>query len=701
MRQINDLSVGKKFLAAITLVLVCASFIGTEVYVGLAATTRGMHEIRDVAAPQQAEARQIADNVSQIHQELFRFVAWSSVGVSAGNISRLDDGISRGITQVAQSLVRYKSWSGLTLEERESINHVIDLWKSYAVSARDILDIGSNDAALATIMLGGADDRYGSIFSRLSRLNKDVTQRVENTTSSVMLRTEETRSTLFVGEATFILLVIVLCFFMYRLVLRPIRSVTAAMLAVSNGAIESSLPRTERKDEIGSMIAAIAQFRNKLNEDKAAIAHMALHDSLTGLANRVLFFEHMELALNQLGRSNQFAAILFLDLDGFKSVNDTIGHSVGDKLLVQVAARLKASVRNVDTLCRLGGDEFAILQTGLDQVGQATILAQRLGDIVKAPYEIDGHRVIVGTSIGIAMAPIDGTDASQLLKRADLALYQAKGAGRGTYRFYQPDLDLQNQARHNLEHDLREALNRREFELVYQPVVEANSQRIISFEALIRWNHPTRGQISPADFIPIAEECGLMVPIGEWVLREACEQAAFWPSEIKVAVNLSARQFQHGALTEVVVNALSSTGLAADRLELEITESVLLQDSASTSAILNRLRDIGVQICIDDFGTGYSSLSYLRCFPFDKIKIDQSFVRDIGQTSSAIVKAVTGLGGALNMAITAEGVETADQYRRLTDAGCTEVQGYFVSRPVPLSEVGDLLSSSRPLRNVA
>jgi diguanylate cyclase (GGDEF)-like protein len=425
----------------------------------------------------------------------------------------------------------------------------------------------------------------------------------------------------------------------------------------------------------------------------AKISHMALHDALTNLPNRLFFREQMEHRLAHLARDQQFA-IFCLDLDGFKRVNDTLGHPIGDKLLREVADRMSGCLGEGDTMARLGGDEFAILQGSVRQPGDAIALAARLFEVVSAPFDLDGVQVIVGVSIGIAIAPTDAADPDQLLKKADLALYRAKTDGRGIYRFFEPQMDALMQARHAMEVDLRKALLNGEFELHYQPLVNLDTQAISGFEALVRWNHPQRGRVPPMDFIPLAEETALILPIGEWVLRQACSDAVKWPSHIRVAVNLSPAQFKMHNLPLMVMGVLAKSGLPAHRLELEITEAVLLVDNASTLDVLHQLRSAGIRISMDDFGTGYSSLSYLRSFPFDKIKIDRSFVHDLASNvdSKAIIRAVAGLGSDLGMATTGEGVETQEELDYLRAEGCTEAQGYFLGRPKPASDVLQLLA---------
>jgi diguanylate cyclase (GGDEF)-like protein len=427
---------------------------------------------------------------------------------------------------------------------------------------------------------------------------------------------------------------------------------------------------------------------------QARIAYLAHHDILTDLSNRVKVRERLQEAVSRASPQDG-VAVLCLDLDRFKEVNDTLGHPVGDSLLKSVAQRLRSCVRETDTIARLGGDEFAVVQIGSNQPMDAGALAARIIDSINAPHHLDGHEVEVGASIGIAVSPTDGTDADELMRNADLALYRAKIDGRGTHRFFEKGMDERMQARRNMERDLRRALSNGEFEVYYQPLINLQRNEVTGFEALLRWNHAERGRVSPADFIPLAEETALIVPIGAWVLRQACSDAASWPEHIKVAVNLSSVQFKSHALVAAVFSALDASGLTAGRLELEITESVLLKDSDRTLAMLHELRQRGVRISLDDFGTGYSSLSYLQSFPFDKIKIDQAFIRNINENaqSLAIVHAVSGLGVSLGMATTAEGVETKEQLDRVRAEGCTEVQGYYFSPPKPANEVALLLSS--------
>ena len=424
------------------------------------------------------------------------------------------------------------------------------------------------------------------------------------------------------------------------------------------------------------------------------IAFMADHDALTQLHNRAKLRDQLGMALADKGAP---PAVLFLDLDRFKDVNDTLGHACGDALLKGVADRLRNCVRKEDVVARLGGDEFAIVQLGGEQPKGAIDLATRILQELDEPFPFNGQSVVVGTSIGIAIAPTDGTSADELLKNAALALYRAKSDGHGAYRFFEPEMDRRMQARHRLVSDLRGALQRGEFQLYYQPLYNLEREEVCGCEALLRWRHPERGMVSPDEFIPLAEETGLIVPIGEWVLRQACADAATWSDHLKVAVNVSAAQFKSPNLAGAVIQALAAAQIAPSRLEVEITESVMLEHNAAAVATLTQLHAVGVRIALDDFGTGYSSLSNLRSFPFDKIKIDRSFVADLSATNLdaiAVVRSVARLGVSLGMATTAEGVETNAQLELVRAEGCTEIQGYFIGRPVPASQVALLVQQA-------
>jgi diguanylate cyclase (GGDEF)-like protein/PAS domain S-box-containing protein len=439
-----------------------------------------------------------------------------------------------------------------------------------------------------------------------------------------------------------------------------------------------------------STLEDITQWR----ELQEQIAYMAHHDALTGLPNRALFREQLARELARTSRDEEIA-VHCIDLDNFKDINDALGPPVGDELLKEVAVRLRTAVRAIDTVARIGGDEFAIIQIGPEiRTSDASSLAGRINELAREPYAIAGQQIFMGTSIGISVAPDDAADPDLLLKKAEIALHLAKEGGRGTYRFFESGMDARAQARRVLHVDMRAALLRDEFEVYYQPIYTVEKGQIVCFEALLRWNHPLRGMIQPADFIPLAEDTGLILPIGNWVLRRACKDASLWSRDVAVAVNLSPRQFKSRDLVASVIAALSDSGLSANRLELEITESVFLQNSEATLEILHRLREVGIRLSMDDFGTGYSSLSYLRRFRFDKIKIDASFVRELPSRdeSMAIVRAVTGLGRSLGITTTAEGVETSEQLELLRQESCDQVQGYLFSPPRPAREVESMLT---------
>jgi diguanylate cyclase (GGDEF)-like protein len=432
---------------------------------------------------------------------------------------------------------------------------------------------------------------------------------------------------------------------------------------------------------------------------QATIQHLAHHDALTGLPNRLQFHRQLSEAVARRRDHGGDLAVLFIDLDGFKAINDTLGHGTGDVLLRLVADRLRNAVREEDKVGRLGGDEFAVIQSGVEQPREAVALAARLIEVVKAPYSVDKQLLTVGASIGIVLAGGEYQDPEQLLRAADLAMYRAKADGRGRHRIFDPELDRQAQERRQLELALRNAVEQDLLDLHYQPLITLKTGRISGFEALARWDDPLLGDIPPAVFISLAEEIGLINAIGQRVLERACAEAAAWPDELSIAVNLSPAQFHSGSLVAVVKRALAASGLDARRLELEITESIFLKGSESNLAQLSEIAALGVRISMDDFGTGYSSLSYLRSFPFDKIKIDKSFVRDLpdNESSTAIVRAVCGLARSFGASTAAEGVETDAQLSHIKAEGCTEGQGFIFSRPVPARDVPALLAGEQLL----
>jgi diguanylate cyclase (GGDEF)-like protein len=469
-------------------------------------------------------------------------------------------------------------------------------------------------------------------------------------------------------------------------------------LALANAALNQSNEQLERRvsERTARLVEANQQLKNEVTarqRSEAQTQYLAYHDALTGLGNRLLFGEELQRVLRELPITGKLLAVLFIDLDGFKSINDVHGYSVGDALLKALASRMLDSLGNSVHIARLGGDEFGILQLSSKQPEGAMSLADQIVQLISGPCHIDAHDMNISASIGIAVSNGEHEDAEFLLKAADLAMYRAKADGGGTYRVFDPQMDAAAQAAQRLKLEMRNALANGDFEVHYQPIVSIDSRRVTTCEALLRWNHEELGWIPPNEFIPVAENTGLIVQLGESVLRTACAEAVTWPASVKVAVNLSPVQFESGKLAATVFSALAASGLDPSRLELEITESVLLDQSDRNAKILKQLRELGVRISLDDFGTGFSSLSYLRNFPFDKIKIDQSFIRNLLDDcrSQIIVGAIAGLGLSFGMTTTAEGVETQDQMECLIAKGCSEIQGYFYSRPVPGSEVRSLI----------
>ena len=455
-------------------------------------------------------------------------------------------------------------------------------------------------------------------------------------------------------------------------------------------------------DELARLAASFNEMSDKIEERERRITHLAFNDVLTGLPNRTMFHQQLDHLYRSLEDGRSMLALHCLDLDQFKSINDTLGHPAGDALLIAAGQRIR-DVAKGHFVARLGGDEFVVLQTVQGDRNAIDRLAHDLLEAVARPLRVEGNELAPSTSVGIAIAPFDGSDSGTLLKNADLALYRAKEAGRGTFAFFEESLNQRAQVRRQLETDLRLALERSEFEIVYQPLFDLQDNSVGSFEALLRWNHPTKGVISPTEFIPIAEDTGLIVPIGAWTIREACRQAVQWPRNIRIAVNVSPIQFHRGGLQDTILQALASSGLEPNRLEVEITESIFLDGGESTLKLLHSLRSLGVRIALDDFGTGYSSLSYLQSFPFDKLKIDRSFIQNLltRPGASAIVRAITELASALGMETTAEGVEESAQLDALRLNGCSSVQGFLFSKPISADAVHRLLDDSNGARNVA
>ena len=564
------------------------------------------------------------------------------------------------------------------------------------LTAIELIDKESFDLVLLDVMMPGMDG-----IETLKRI------RSENSASAlpVIMVTAKSESTnivdaLELGANDYVTKPVDFAVALARVNTQISRKRAVERVALANEELRKVNEDLERRVEERTSRLIDANQRLKVEiadreESQARSQYLAYHDSLTGLGNRLLFKEQLEEALRDVSVASHPLAVLFLDLDGFKAVNDTLGHSIGDLLLKSVATKLRDILPRTDRIARLGGDEFAILQISAAQPGSSIALAEKIIEVVGQPNSIDGHDVTVGASVGIAVARPGDMNTENFLKSADLAMYSAKSDGRGTYRMFDPEMDAIVQARRLLERDMRTALAQDGFRLFYQPLVNLQTKKVTAFEALMRWQHPERGMVPPSDFIPVAEEMGLIVQLGEWALRQACAEATEWPDGICVSVNLSPLQFAKGNLVSSVMSALASAGLPASRLELEITESVLLEKSERNITILNQLRGLGVRISMDDFGTGYSSIGYLRSFPFDKIKIDQSFVRDllVDEGSLAIVRAIAGLGVSFGMITTAEGVETEEQMRCLNLEGCIEVQGYLYSRPVPANEIVGVLAS--------
>ena len=548
------------------------------------------------------------------------------------------------------------------------------------------------------------DSNAQLMVANLTKATEDIVNRA-NLRALQSAHDAQTAGVIFIATSLGVLLLVGLSASeIIRRTVASVRRIAQATLLVANGDQVLRVESLARRDELGAIVTSLQSFQSS----NARVNFLAHHDALTGLPNRVRFHERMAMALELTG-SGQHCALHCLDLDHFKAVNDTLGHPVGDLLLQAVCERLVACVREGDMVARLGGDEFAIVQRGVRSAADAERMAQNVIEALGLCFEINDHLINIGVSIGIALTPCEDMTVDAMLRSADIALYLAKADGRSTWCIYHPDMDAALHERRVMELDMRAALAGGQFEVYYQPLVNVKTRQVSGFEALIRWHHPERGMVSPAEFIPLAEETGLIVQIGAWVLRQATCDAATWPGELKVAVNLSPLQFKDRALFDIVKGVLAESCLRPNRLELEITEGVLLHENEQTLETLHKLRALGIRISMDDFGTGYSSLSYLRSFPFDKIKIDQSFIRDLGAKlgadsggAVAIVRAVTGLSSSLGIATTAEGVENEDQLERLIAEGCTEVQGYLFSRPYPAREVARMVAdiAKRPAQRL-
>lgn len=534
-------------------------------------------------------------------------------------------------------------------------------------------------------------ERYLYHVSRVAALERGLEPRLvlRHSLSATLAGYVGLRNLLVILALGALALVVGLSWRVARTVTGPLQKLDQATRLIGEGR-EIDL-KVETDDEIGRLASSFRAMAAAIDERERRILHVGLHDGLTNLPNRKLFTQQLELAAGRLQKSNRLM-VAYVDLDDFKVINDTLGHPTGDALLRDVAKHLKSELPEA-LVARLGGDEFAILIDGIDEQENVAKLADRVHSCFQRSVILEGNQADSSASIGIAVAPGDGRDGMTLMKNADLALYRAKSGGKASYHFFEPSLDEEARQRRQMELDLRIALRDGQFELYFQPLYSLEKERMTGFEALIRWPHPERGMISPMEFIPLAEETGLIIPIGEWVLREACRQAASWPGDISVAVNVSPKQFAIPGIANTVLQALGAAGLAPERLELEITESIFIANVEKTLSTLHSLRNLGVRIALDDFGTGYSSLSYLRSFPFDKVKIDQSFVADLnkGTNAHAVIRAITTLAGALGMETLAEGVEDQDQLDVLRREGCQNVQGYLYSKPIAAVQVQQAL----------
>jgi diguanylate cyclase (GGDEF)-like protein/PAS domain S-box-containing protein len=805
MRAFTNLSIRTKAFAASLVLLLCLIGVGGNAYFSSGRAAADIEALIGTNLPRQQLVARLETDVTAIHLKVFRYVSWASNSVSESLLRSLRAETRSDLRAMKDRIKEIRQRGDLAPAERELIETLAQHWEKYSAAANDTLDVGTTDAPMATMMLGGTDDDFQKVGASLETLSAFVDGQTASIGMALARNAKANQRILAFGGAAGILLSFLVTLLVSRSIVQPIHYVTRAMQQVSSETFDLGATYMDRADEVGQMVRAIAAYRDNLqvqnlrfdaalnnmphglamfdaeqrlvvankryaamyglgaadvrpgtplqrildvrvkngvyarmtendvrdrlsptttpwtrveelsdgrsivvsgqpmpsggsvttHEDiterrraEAQVAHMATHDALTDLPNRMMLRDTLEQAISRV-RRGELVALHYIDLDHFKAVNDTLGHQVGDDLLKQVADRLRACVRETDTVARLGGDEFAVIQTALAEANDAALLAQRLRDSVGAPYSVDGHHVVVDISVGIAMSPDDGVTVEELLKSADLAAYAAKASGRGTFRFFEAEMDRRIKLRRVMELDLRHALGNGEFRLFYQPIVSLQTGEVTSLEALIRWQHPVRGLIPPGDFIPLAEELGLIVPIGEWVINRACADAATWGEHIKVAVNLSPIQLTGTGLLDVVIRALARAGLPASRLEFEITETVLMQNTTTTLAILHQLRALGIHFSMDDFGTGYSSLSTLRSFPFNKIKIDRSFVKDITdqKSSLAIIKGVTSLAHSLNMLITIEGVETEEQLAHVRPLGCAEIQGYLLSPPKSLEEI--------------
>jgi diguanylate cyclase (GGDEF)-like protein len=566
------------------------------------------------------------------------------------------------------------------------------------VASADRLPAWMQEAKQGKVFERASDERYLYQLTAIPALEDGLEPRLilRHSLSASLAEYARLQYLLVALALAAIALVVLLSWRVARSVTRPLQKLDEATRLIGEGREVALTADTD--DEIGRLATSFNSMISAIEDRERRIIHVGLHDGLTNLPNRKLFVEQLDQALSRLTDAKRLM-VVYVDLDDFKVINDTLGHPAGDALLRDVAGHLRTALPEA-TIARLGGDEFAILMQDIDKGDSVAALGDRIQACFQRTVTLDGQQAECSASLGIAMAPGDGMDGITLMKNADLALYRAKAEGKAAYHFFEPALDEQARRRRQMELDLRLALREGGFELYFQPLYSLTEERLQGFEALIRWPHPDLGMISPLDFIPLAEETGLIIPIGDWVIREACRQAAQWPGDLSVAVNVSPKQFATPGLSQTILQALATSGLPPQRLELEITESIFIANVEKTLSALHGLRDLGVRIALDDFGTGYSSLSYLRSFPFDKVKIDRSFVEDLSRDGNAhaVIRAITTLADALGMDTLAEGVEDQDQLDVLRQEGCRFIQGFLFSRPVPAGDVAALLEERHKMQ---
>ena len=669
-------------------ILATAFIVSLGVY-GSMSLARQADLIRAVVQQDLLAATTMSDSASTlrgINGRLYRLLALQAAHVPGFDVQAATDSLATELSTLSGKLSAFRNGQSETTHTAlDRILGELDQYRDTVLVVGSMLDLDFSSAVELVRPFDQNAERMLTAFSDAAA--KAVDEARERANHSEQIATRATLT--FVVCATFAAaLLSIASRGIANATVRSVKEIAEATLQVVKGDQNLMIAKLARRDELGIIVDSLGAFQANV----ARVNFLAHHDPLTTLPNRVTFQDRIGHAVAHAARG-RLSAILCLDLDHFKAVNDTLGHAIGDALLQMVAERLMRCVRETDLVARLGGDEFAIIQADIASSADAGCLAQRVVESVSAPYAINGQHVCIGVSVGIAVLSGATENTAAAMKNADLALYQAKASGRGTFCYFDPSMNESLQARRALELDLRLALSLDQFVLFYQPLVGIASGQVSGFEALLRWRHPTRGLVSPLEFIPICEETGMIHKIGAWVIDQACRDAMRWPGHLNVAVNLSAVQFKNADLVAIVSSALAASGLAAQRLELEITESVLLLDSEATLATLHQLRALDLRISMDDFGTGYSSLSYLQSFPFDKIKIDQSFVRNLTGTgeSVAIIRAVTGLSRSLGIETVAEGVETHEQLTLLRSEACTEVQGYLFGRPCPAGDIPNLL----------